>query len=136
MTGSDGDTHAEILDTLREEIAAQRAAADTETDPAVRNRRRETAAIRDEVAEEEAEAIDAEIAEKKEAALSLRIPQSLSRSLKQRAAAEGVPVSALARRLLTGAITQPGPSSFTLEQIEEIARRVARDEIKHLRDTA
>lgn len=53
------------------------------------------------------EALRAEIAEDKETALSLRIPQSLSRTLKHRAAAEGLPVSALVRRLLTRAVEQP-----------------------------
>lgn len=126
----------EVLKTLRGEIAEQQAAAEAEPDPTVRERRRRSAAIRAQVAEEEAGAISAEIAENKETALSLRIPQSLSQALKQRAAAEGLPVSALVRRLLTRAVDEPDTPVPTLEQVEQIARRVARDEIQHLRDPA
>lgn len=121
---------------MRDEIAEQQAAADAAHDPAVRARRGESAAIRTQVAEEEAEAISAEIAENKETALSLRIPQSLSQALKQRAAAEDLPVSALVRRLLTRAVNQSDAPVPTLEQVEQIARRVAHDEVRHLRDTA
>lgn len=136
MTPSENETQQRVRETLRSEVAEQRAAADTERDPDVRARRRESADIRAQVAEEEAAAISAEIAESKETALSLRIPESLSRALKTRAAAEGLPVSALVRRLLTSAVNQSETPVLTLEQVEQVARRVAHDEVQHLRDTA
>lgn len=135
MTESDGTT-PDVRETLDNEIAEQWAAADAEVDPATRARQRESASIRSEIADEEAAAINAEIAENKETALSLRIPESLSRSLKQRAAAEDLPVSALVRRLLTQAVEQADTAPPTLEQVEQIARRAAREEIHHFRDTA
>lgn len=129
-------TSTEIAQALRDEIAQQREAAEAEPDPAVRERRLHHAAIRSEVVEEEAAAISEEITENKETALSLRIPQSLSQALKQRANAEGLPVSALVRRLLSQAMHQPTAPAPTIEQVEQIARRAAREEFQQLRDTA
>lgn len=129
-------TSADVMQTLRDEIAQQQEAAEAEPDPAVRERRMQHAAIRSEVAEEEAAAISDEIAENKETALSLRVPQSLSQALKQRASAEGLPVSAIVRRLLSQAIHQPTAPAPTIEQVEQIARRAAREEFQHMRDTA
>ncbi len=124
---SEPDTKAEVLATIREEIAADRAAAQMQDDPAARARLLERAAIRAQLAEEEAEAVAEEIAENKETALSVRVPESLSRALKQRARAEHVPVSALVRRLLAEAVHVPPTTPLTVEQVEEIARRVARE---------
>lgn len=135
MTESE-QTPAEVLETLRGEITQQQQAAEAEPDPSVRERRLQQAGIRSEVAEEEADAISQEIAENKETALSLRVPQSLSQALKQRATAEGLPVSALVRRLLSQAVHQPTAPVATIEQVEQIARRAARDEVQHLSDTA
>ena len=124
---SESGTRADVLATIRDEIAADRAAAAKHSDPAARARMLERAEIRAQVAEEEAEAIAEEIAENKETALSVRVPESLSRALKQRARAEHVPVSALVRRLLADAIDAPPTAPLTVEQVEEIARRVARE---------
>jgi predicted DNA binding CopG/RHH family protein len=127
---SEADPRAEVLATIRDEIAADRAAAEEQDDPAVRARLVERAEIRAQVAEEEAEAIAEEIAENKETALSVRVPESLSRALKQRARTEHVPVSALVRRLLAEAVHAPPTAPLTVEQVEqveEIARRVARE---------
>jgi predicted DNA binding CopG/RHH family protein len=124
---SEPDARAEVLAKIRDEIAADRAAARMQDDPAVRARLLERAEIRAQVAEEEAEAIAEEIAENKETALSVRVPESLSRALKQRARAERLPVSALVRRLLTDAVHEPPAATLTVEQVEEIARRVARE---------
>lgn len=95
-------------------------------------RRRRHAAIRAEVAEEEAEAIEAEIAEKAgalEVPLHLRIDRELDTQLRQRAAQAQIPTSALVRRLLREAIAGQRRDSPTVTEIEEIARRVAREEI-------
>ena len=128
---TESDTRAEVLDTIRKEIAADRAAAEKQDDPAARARLLARAEIRTQVAEEEADAIAEEIAENaaynKETALSVRVPESLSRALKQRARAEHVPVSALVRRLLADAVHAPPAAPLTVEQVEEIARRVARE---------
>lgn len=123
------DAQSDVLTTIRDEIAAARAAAEADTDPGVRQRRLERAAIREEVAEEEADAIVEEIAENKETALSLRVPASLSRALKERATAEHIPVSALVRRLLAQAVHDRGAPVPTVDQVEQIARRVVREEI-------
>jgi hypothetical protein len=95
-------------------------------------RRRRHAAIRAEIAEEEAEAIETEIAEKAgalEVPLHLRIDRDLDVQLRQRAAEAQIPTSALVRRLLREAIQGQRRESPTLAEIEEIARRVAREEI-------
>jgi hypothetical protein len=99
-------------------------------DREVRRRRHE--AIRAEVAEEEAEAIEAEIAEKSgalEVPLHLRIDRELHAQLRERAAEAQIPTSALVRRLLREAIGGQRRESPTISEIEEIARRIAREEI-------
>jgi predicted DNA binding CopG/RHH family protein len=127
-TGAEGGTRERVLATIRSEIAADRAAALAQADPVARARLLERAGIRDELAEEEAEAIAEEIAENKETALSVRVPESLSRALKQRARVEHVAVSVLVRRLLAEAVyAEPAPAPLTVAQVEEIARRVARE---------
>lgn len=90
-------------------------------------------AIRAEVATEEAEAAEAEAGEKATALnvpMHLRIDHDLDERLRQRAGDEGVPTSALVRRLLRQALGQ-GPASLTRVEIEEIARRVAREELQN-----
>ena len=128
---TEGMTREQILETIREEIATQRAAAEAERDPVERDRILRHAQIREDVAEDEAEAIEAEIAENQQSALSLRVPTSLVNKLKARAEAEHIPTSALVRRLLTEAIERhPSASALTaeqIEQVEEIARRVYRE---------
>lgn len=87
----------------------------------------EVEAIRAEYAEEEAEAAEAEIAERSVALdvpLNLRIDKVLDAELRQRAAAAQLPVSALVRRLLRDAIAQPQTPTLTVEQVEQIARRI------------
>lgn len=83
-------------------------------------------AIRREYAVEEAEAAEAEALENEQAVLSVRVPASLAEELKVRAAAEHIPTSALVRRLLSTAVQGPS-SALTVEQVEEIARRVMRE---------
>lgn len=63
-------------------------------------------------------------------ALHLRIDNDLDRQLRARADAEHIPTSALVRRLLRQAIQQP-PSALSAAEVEQIARRVARDELQH-----
>lgn len=60
---SDNTAKDEALAAIQEEIAAKRAAAETERDPVKRDRLSRHARLREEVAEEEAEAIAAETAE-------------------------------------------------------------------------
>ena len=127
MTDSEGMTKQEVLAKLRQEVAELRRAADAETDVARRADRLRLADARESVIEDEAEAIAAEIAESRQAALSLRVPASLSAALKARAEAERIPLSALVRRILTQAVEQPGSPVLTVEQVEEIARRVYRE---------
>jgi predicted HicB family RNase H-like nuclease len=89
-------------------------------------------AIVAEYAEEEAEAAEAEIAEKNpalEVPLNLRIAKDLDRHLRRRAAAEQIPTSALVRRLLRQAIHEVQPVGLTADQVETIARQVAREEL-------
>ncbi|HVK19817.1 MAG TPA: ribbon-helix-helix protein, CopG family [Actinokineospora sp.] len=113
--------------TINQQIADTRAEADTELDPVKRDRLARHARLREEVAEEEAEAIAEAIAESQQAALSLRVPASLVAELKARADAEHVPTSALVRRLLTEALRAPTAPVLTVEQVEQIARRVYRE---------
>lgn len=89
--------------------------------------RRRRDAIRAEYAAEEIDAAEAEAVENEQAVVSVRVPVSLAEALKTRAAAEHVPTSALIRRLLTQAIEQPPDTVLTVEQVEEIARRVYRE---------
>jgi predicted DNA binding CopG/RHH family protein len=91
------------------------------TDQAGRRRR---AAIRADYAAEEAEVAEAEAVEAEQAVLSVRIPAELAETLKARAAAEHVPVSALVRRVLLRSVMEPAQPVLTVEQVEEIARRV------------
>lgn len=87
----------------------------------------EVEAIRAEYAEEESEAAEAEIAERSavlDVSLNLRIDKHLDTQLRRRAAAAQIPVSALARRLLREAIARPETQTLTVEQVEQIARRV------------
>ena len=100
------------------------------TDPETEARRARHAALRAEYAEEEAAAAAEEIAENEQAALSLRVPTVLADALKTQAAKEHIPTSALVRRILTQAMEQPSGPALTVAQVEEIARRVCRDEEK------
>ncbi|MGH8238471.1 MAG: ribbon-helix-helix protein, CopG family [Steroidobacteraceae bacterium] len=94
------------------------------TDHAVRARR---ARIRADYAEEEAEAAGAEASENDQAVISVRVPAALAETLKARAADEHVPTSALVRRILTRAVREDTDAVLTVEQVEEIARRVFRE---------
>jgi len=87
----------------------------------------EVETIRSEYAEEESEAADVEIAERNatlEVPLNLRIDKDLENRLRTRAAAAQIPVSALVRRLLREALSRPEAQGLTVEQVEQIARRV------------
>ncbi|WP_239375858.1 ribbon-helix-helix protein, CopG family [Frankia sp. Cj5] len=84
-------------------------------------------AIRAEYAAEEAEAAEAEVLENEQAVVSVRVPASLAESLKAWASAEHIPTSALIRRILTRAVHDPETPVLTVEQVEEIARRVFRE---------
>lgn len=95
-------------------------------------RRTRHAAIRAEVAQEEAEAAEAEAAENATALdvpLHLRIDRQLDAQLRQRAAAEHIPTSALVRRLLRQAAHEHHTGSLSTAEVENIARRIAREEI-------
>lgn len=84
----------------------------------------EVQAVRDDYAEEAAEA---EIAERNAALdmpLNLRIDKDLDAQLKRHAAAAQIPTSALVRRLLRQAVQDPSGQVLTVEQVEAIARRV------------
>lgn len=88
--------------------------------------------IRAEVAVEEAEAAEAEIADTTgtlDTPLHLRIDRELDAALRQRAAAEHIPTSALVRRLLRQAIHEQRSGGLTAAEVEDIARRVARQEL-------
>ena len=106
--------------------------------PAIRPSRRdqdeaiakEVSAVRAEYAEEEAEAAEREAAENAaalEVSLSLRITRELDLALKRRAAEEQISPSALIRRLLRQATTGRNEPVLTVQQVEEIARRVIRE---------
>lgn len=102
----------------------------TDTSQVARRARHE--AIRAEVAVEEAEAAEAEAVEKTGALdvpMHLRIDRELDQQLRQRASDEHIPTSALIRRLLRQAIQQ---ASVVLSpaEVEDIARRVAREEFQ------
>lgn len=106
------------------------------TDPTKARRARHDA-IRAEIADEETEAAEAEAeAEAAENAaaldvsLHLRISHILDAELRRRAAAEHIPTSALVRRLLTQAVRQHDASGLTTADVEEIARRVTREELQ------
>jgi hypothetical protein len=90
----------------------------------------EVSAVRAEYAEEEAEAAERDAAENAaalEVSLSLRITRELDLALKRRAAQEQVSPSALIRRLLRQATAGGNQPVLTVEQVEEIARRVMRE---------
>lgn len=90
----------------------------------------EVRAIREEYADEEAENAEIEAAENAAALdvpLSLRITKELDAQLRRRAAAEQIPTSALVRRLLSRAVHSRNSPVLTVEQVEEIARRVAQE---------
>ena len=89
-----------------------------------RTARRRRDAIRAEYAVEEAEAAEAEAVETEQAVLSVRVPAQLAETLKARAAAEHIPVSVLVRRVLSRSVLEPTQPALTVEQVEEIARRV------------
>jgi hypothetical protein len=91
------------------------------TDRASRARRD---AIRAEYA---AGAAEAEALENEQAVVSVRVPARLAETLKARAAVEHIPSSALIRRILAQAVHEPSTPPLTVEQVEEIARRVFRE---------
>lgn len=87
----------------------------------------EVAAVREEYAEEEAEAAEIEAAENAGAlnvAFSLRLTKDLDAELRARAAAERVSPSALVRGLLRDALHGGTAPVLTVEQVEQIVRRV------------
>lgn len=89
--------------------------------------------IRTQVADEEHEAAEAEGAENASAldvSLHLRISRSLDAELRHQAAAEHIPISALVRRLLSQAVHRRDASGLTATDVEEIARRIAREEFQ------
>jgi hypothetical protein len=90
----------------------------------------EVRAVREEYAEEEAEAAEIEAAENAaalEVSLSLRITRELDDALKRRSAQEQISPSALVRRLLRQALRTGDEPVLTAQQVEEIARRVMRE---------
>lgn len=90
----------------------------------------EVRAVRAEYADEEAEAAENEAAENAAALdvpLSLRITKDLDGQLRRRAAAEQIPTSALVRRLLSQAVHDRGLPVLTVEQVEQIVRRVVQE---------
>ncbi len=128
MTDAKPMTRDEVLAKLRKEIAEQRRVAETEPDPGRRERMLHDADTREDLAEDEADAIAAEIAESaQQAAISVRVPASLSEALKARASAEHIPLSTYVRRVLAHAVEHPDTPALTVEQVEDIARRVYRE---------
>ena len=103
------------------------------TEPAARAARAvRHQAIRAQVAEEEAAAGEAEAAERSaalEVAMHLRIDRALDAELRARAGEQHIPTSALVRRLLRQGLAQAGSAPLSSEQVEDIARRVAREEL-------
>ncbi|MDO9494516.1 MAG: hypothetical protein Q7J48_02330 [Nocardioides sp.] len=103
------------------------------TNPEQVARRTRRDAILAEVAVEEAEAAEAEAVEKTAALdvpMHLRIDSELDQQLRQMASDEHIPTSALVRRLLRQAMQQGSPAMSTAE-VEDIARRVAREELQN-----
>ncbi|MEX5634030.1 ribbon-helix-helix protein, CopG family [Parafrankia sp. FMc2] len=88
------------------------------------SRRARRDAIRAEYA---AEAAEAEAVEAEQAVVSVRVPASLAEALKARAAAEHLPTSALVRRIPARAVQSPEAPAVSVEQVEEIVRRVLRE---------
>jgi plasmid stability protein len=86
--------------------------------------------VREEYADEEAEAAEIEAAENAaslDVSLSLRITRELDDALRRRSAEEQISPSALARRLLRQALQTENPPVLTTQQVEEIARRIMRE---------
>ena len=81
-----------------------------------------------EVASEEAEA--AEKAHTLDVPLHLRIDTELDAQLRHRAATENIPTSALVRRLLRQAVHEGQPEGLTAAAVEDIVRRVTREELQ------
>jgi hypothetical protein len=103
------------------------------TDKARAARRVRHEAIRAEVAQEETEAVEADVAEKAsvlDVPMHLRIDRELDVELRRRAAAEHIPTSALVRRLLRQAVGRFPLEGLTAAEVEDIARRVAREELQ------
>ncbi len=91
----------------------------------------EVKAVREQYAEEEAKAAEAEIAERNAALdvpLNLRITKDLDAQLRRQATDEQIPTSALVRRLLTRAVHEQQLGGLTEAKVEEIARRVVREQ--------
>ena len=96
-------------------------------------RRARHEAILAEVAQEEAEAAEAEVAEKAstlDVPLHLRIDRELDAELRRRATAEHIPTSSLVRRLLRQSVHEQAIGVLTAAEVEDIARRVAREELQ------
>jgi plasmid stability protein len=86
--------------------------------------------VREEYADEEAEAAEIEAAENAaalEVSLSLRITRELDDALKRRSAAEQISPSAMARRLLRQALQSEDRPVLTTQQVEESAPRIMRE---------
>lgn len=99
------------------------------TDTARADRRVRHEAIRVEVAAEAAEAEASEKTNALDVPMHLRIDSDLDEQLRQRASGEGIPTSALVRRLLRQAM-QHGSAVLSQADVEDIARRVAREELQ------
>ncbi|MFC5994046.1 ribbon-helix-helix protein, CopG family [Pseudonocardia hispaniensis] len=87
----------------------------------------EVRAVREEYAEEAEAAEAAQNAAALEVPLSLRITRELDSALTRQAAAEQISPSALVRRLLRQALQGGQQPILTVEQVEQIARRVMRE---------
>lgn len=95
-------------------------------------RRARHQAILAQVADEEAEAGEAEALERRgalEVPIHLRIDRELDRYLRERATTEGIPTSALVRRILRAAAHDEHTTGLSASEVEIIARRVAHEEI-------
>ena len=104
---------------------------DTTEEARVAHRARHEAILA-EVAQEEAEATEAEVAEKAstlDIPLHLRIDRELDAQLRRQAATEHIPTSALVRRLLRQSVHEQRIGVLTADEVEDIARRVAREEL-------
>jgi len=104
------------------------------TEPARVARRLRHQAILDEVAVEDAENAEAEAGEKMNALavpMHLRIGKELDSQLRQRASEEHIPISALVRRLLHQAMQHQGSTAMSTAAVEDIARRIAREELQN-----
>ena len=88
-------------------------------------------AVREQYAEKDAEAAEADIAERNVALdvpLNLRIAKNLDARLCRQATGGQIRTSALVRRLRTRAVHQQRLGGLTEVKVEEIARRVVRDQ--------